>query len=95
MIETCRQRGGLTKIAAQLHHQHPAVHGSNLFQHLVRAVARSIVNEDKFKAVTHLFHDLFQAVIEGSGVLFLIVKRDDDGILRHTKIIDAADFQRI
>lgn len=30
-----------------------------------------------------MFHDGFEAIVEGGYVLFFVVERHDDGILRH------------
>ena len=61
VIETGRQRGGLAEVAAQLDDQHAAVHRGDLFQQLVGAVAGAVVDQDQFKGVAHLLHDLLQA----------------------------------
>ena len=89
MVEAGRQRRGLAKVAAQLDHQHAAVDRGNLFQQLVGAVARAVVDQHQLKAVAHLLHHLLQASVEDGDVLFFVVKRNDDGILRHINSIDA------
>ena len=83
MIESRGKRGGLAKIAPQLDHQNPAVHGCNLFQQLVGAVTRSVVHKHQFETVANLLHNRLQAVVQSSNVLFLVMEGHDNRILRH------------
>ena len=89
MIESSRQRRRLSEIAAQLYHQHTAVHRGNLFQQLVSLVARAVIDQHQLKAFAHLFHHLFQTRVQNGYIVFFIVERDDNRILRHTHSIDA------
>jgi hypothetical protein len=89
VVKAGGQCRGLAEVAAQFDDKNAAVDRGDFFKQLVCAVAGAVVDENQFKALADLLHDLFQARIEGSHVLFFIVERDDDREFRHTDIIDA------
>ena len=83
MVKACRQRRSLPKVPPQLDHQHAAVHRGYLFQQTVRPVARAVIHKYQLKALADDLHHRLQAVVERRHVLFLVMKGNDDGILRH------------
>ncbi len=89
VVEAGGQGRGLAEVAAQLDDEHAAVDRGDLFEKLVGTVAGAIVDEDQLERVADLLHDLFQARVEGGNVLFFVMEGNDNGILRHTNIIDA------
>ncbi len=78
VVKTCGQSRGLSEVAAQLDHQHAAVHRGNLFQQLVGAVVGPVINQHQLKTVAHLLHHLFQARIQNRHIFFFIMKWDDN-----------------
>ena len=83
MVESRRQRRSLPKIPPQLHHQNPAIDCGNLLQQAARAVIRPVVHKHQLKRIANVFHDLLQPVIQNSDVVFFIMERNDDRVLRH------------
>ena len=83
VIEAGRQRRGLAEVAAQLHDHHAAIDRGNLLQHPEGIVAAAVVDEHQLERLARSFHHHLQAVVELGDVLFLVVKRDDDGVLKH------------
>jgi hypothetical protein len=63
VVEAGRERRGLAEVAPQLDNKNPAVHSRNLFQQLVGAITRSVVDKHQFKAVANLLHNRLQAVV--------------------------------
>jgi cell division protein FtsI/penicillin-binding protein 2 len=95
MIESGGEAGGLAEVAAQLDDEDTAVDRRDLFKELVGAVAGAVVDKDELERVANLLHDLLEAIVESCDVVFFVVERDYDGVLRHINIIDASEFQRI
>ena len=95
VIEARGQRGGLAEVAAQLDHHHAAVDRGNLLQHPEGVVAAAVVDEDQLERLAGGFHDHLQAVVELGDVLFFVVKRYDDGVLRHRLIYYNVELARL
>ena len=73
----------LQKIAAQLDHRDAAIDRRHLAQHVERAVAGSIVDQDDFEALAIGLHYRLQAVVEVGDVLLLVMQGYNDGIPGH------------
>jgi hypothetical protein len=87
VVEAGGERGGLTEVAAKFDDEHTAVYGSNFFKETVGSVAGAIVHKNELEGFADLLHDGLETVVEGGDVFFLVVKRNDDGILRHALMI--------
>jgi hypothetical protein len=83
MVKAGSQGRGLAEVAAQLDHEHAAVHGGYFFQQLVGAVVGAIVDQHQLEVVAHLLHHLLEASVQGGDILLFIVKRHDDGVFHH------------
>ena len=87
MVETGRQSRGLAEVPAQLHHHDAAVDGGDFPQQVEGLIAAAIVDEDQLEAFARRFHHGRQTVIEFGDALLLIVKRNNNGKLKHDKLI--------
>ncbi len=83
MVKSGRQCRSLPKIATQFYHDHPAIHGSNLLQHVKSVVAAAVVDENQLERLTGGLHDHPQTVVELGNVFFLVMEGHDYGIFGH------------
>ncbi len=83
VIEARGQRRGLSEVAAQLHHDNPAIDGGNLLQQPKGVVLAAVVDEHQLERLTRSFHYDLQTIVKLGDILLFIMKRDDDGILKH------------
>ena len=79
IVESGSERRCLAKVAAKFYHHHAAIDGGYLLQVDEGLVAATVVDKDHFEGLVGSFHHVFQAVIELGDVLFLVVKRHNDG----------------
>src|SRR6516162_84454 len=83
MVETRCQSGGLPEIAPQLYYHYPAVYGSDLLQEEKCMVYAAIVDKHQLKRLLGCFHHRLEPVVQLGYVLFLVVERDSNRILKH------------
>ena len=83
VVETGGKSRGLAKIPAQLDDSHTAVHGCDLAKQVKAAIRGTIVHQHHFETFAIQLHDRFQAIVEVSDVLLLVVQGDNDGIFWH------------
>jgi hypothetical protein len=78
VVEASGEGGGLAEVAAELDDENAAVDGGDLFKEAIRAVARSVIDEDQFEGFADLLHYGFEAVVKSGDVFFFVMERNND-----------------
>src|SRR5262249_42214669 len=83
VIKSGSERRGLTEVTAQLDDDHAAIDCGDLLQQRERVVATAVVDKHQLKRLAGSLHDDLQAIVKLGDVLFFVMERNNDGILRH------------
>ena len=83
VVEAGGQSGGLAKVASQLYDHDTAVDGGYLLQKREGVVVAAVLDEHQLERLLRGFHYRLQPVVEFGDVLFFVVERNNDRVLKH------------